>query len=165
MHSIIIGAQKAGTTTLFDILAQSPDIDTADVKEINFFGFRFDKGVDWYHSQFHGQGKVRLDASPQYLHMPEVAEQIEDTLPSARLVCLVRDPIARAVSNYRFNVSRGCRTLHKALSKPLGQTRAKRFTSTKGCMPDSWTGFDPSRSVAIFCWWTLRISRGDSSVP
>lgn len=132
MHSIIIGAQKAGTTTLFDILAQSPDIDTADVKEINFFGFRFDKGVDWYHSQFHGQGKVRLDASPQYLHMPEVADQIEDTLPSARLVCLVRDPIARAVSNYRFNVSRGVQDPAQSLVEAIATDKGKEIYLYKG---------------------------------
>ena len=65
MHSIIIGAQKAETTTLFDILAQSPDIDAADVKEINFFGFRFDKGVRSCLSCFHRRAQALQKAAEQ----------------------------------------------------------------------------------------------------
>lgn len=131
-HLIIIGAQKAGTTSLFDYLNHHPQIVTAEVKEINFFTFQFDKGLGWYEGLFDATQSVALDASPQYLHHAPAAERLGQMLPKALLVCLVRDPIARAVSNYQFNIARGLQDPSETFAKCVRSARGREIYLDKG---------------------------------
>jgi len=122
---MIIGAQKAGTTSLFDYLKVHPDIAVADVKEVNYFSFKYERGLDWYSNNFDTSRSIALDASPQYLHEPKVAERLAKDVPDAFLVCVLRDPIERALSNYRFNLSRGLQnpdhSFSEVLKTPFGE--------------------------------------------
>ena len=113
---IIIGAQRAGTTSLFDYLGRHPDVasptavaeDIAWSKEVRFFDDRFTRGLDWYRSLFplavrrryaraRGRDLVAAEATPYYLFHPFVPERIAATLPDVRLIALLRDPIERVL--------------------------------------------------------------------
>jgi hypothetical protein len=127
---IIIGAMKCGTTALHGLLDQHPDIAMAAAKELNFFfGPATDpghgtvstwhRGSEWYASQFDGQARVRGEASPGYTSPdhPEAADRMASVVPDARLIYLVRDPIDRAVSQYRHHQADG--TEHRPIAEAL----------------------------------------------
>lgn len=108
--AFLIGAQKAGTTTLAHLLDQHPHICLSNPKEPRYFNAHFDRGVEWYRSCFQPRGdEILLDASPTYTMSPvgadgraddTIAKRIKQLSPDARLIYLVRDPLARAYSAY-----------------------------------------------------------------
>jgi hypothetical protein len=109
---IIIGAAKAGTTSLHHYLSQHPGISMSAKKELRFFSHddMWDRGVAWYEAQFAGQAQVYGESSPSYsqhLRFPEVPRRIWTLVPAVKLIYLVRDPIERLVSHYTFSVARG----------------------------------------------------------
>ena len=115
-HFIIIGAMKCGTTTLYRQLAAHPGIDMSRDKETDFFVAEknWPQGLDWYEAQFAretpGAPRLRGEASPNYTKcrdFPGVAARMAETCPEARLVYIVRDPVARAESQFRHGVLMG----------------------------------------------------------
>jgi len=112
---LIIGAQKAGTTWLARNLEKHPDIFTAP-REVNFFTKpnakqnNIVKDINWYESLFKdvdGQSAIG-EKSPSYLAKPASSENIYETLPSVKLIAVLRDPVVRAVSHAR-HLMRGSR--------------------------------------------------------
>lgn len=119
---LVIGAQRAGTTTLFDQLLQHPDIQgpvksrgelTWARKEIHFFDERFLLGANWYRSFFplavsrrwaraRGGDIVAGEATPYYIFHPLVPERVAATIPDVRLIAILRDPVERAYSHYQM---------------------------------------------------------------
>ncbi len=99
---IIAGAQKSGTTTLRDVLAQHPDVFMSSPKELHFFDRHYDRGLDWYASCFEpGRDHVhRGEASPFYMYKPKARERMLATLPDLRVICILRNPVSRAYSHY-----------------------------------------------------------------
>lgn len=125
---VVIGAMKCGTTSLHHYLSQHPAIALPPEKEVNFFfGLRPGRpgnhwrGSEWYDGRFPG-GSIRGDVSPGYTSPdhPGVAERIAGLVPGARLLYLVRDPLDRAVSQYRHHRRDGTepRTMDQALADP-----------------------------------------------
>jgi len=112
---IVIGAQKAGTTALFDHLGEEPDIALSDVKETHFFD---DESMDWaapdygrYHGHFPApDGRLRGEATPIYVYWPNCLERIFAYNPAARLILMLRDPVERAWSHWRMEYARGAET-------------------------------------------------------
>jgi Sulfotransferase family len=125
----IIGAAKAGTTSLHYYLDQHPEVQMSTVKEPHFFagpenGIPFppsriaDQGE--YESLFDSSFPARGEASPSYTNFPRregVPARIKQLVPDARLIYLVRNPIERTVSHYRHAVADGreTRPLNEAL--------------------------------------------------
>lgn len=101
---LIIGAAKAGTTSLHHYLDQHPQISMSWPKETNFFARDNHMDLlDWYISCFPNQPGLRGEASPTYANFPvrkHVPERIYSLLPHAKLIYLVRDPIERTESYY-----------------------------------------------------------------
>jgi hypothetical protein len=102
---IVIGAAKCGTTSLHEYLDTHPEISMSRDKELHFFveEKNLGKGLAWYESQFDAAAPVRGESSPGYSAFPlyqGVPERMAQTLPGAKLVYLVRDPIERIVSHY-----------------------------------------------------------------
>ncbi|MCC5917609.1 MAG: sulfotransferase [Cryomorphaceae bacterium] len=109
---IIVGAQKAGTSSLYEALCSHPEIEAAQNKEIHFFDFNYENGKEWYQEQLQrAQGKKCGEASPFYIYHPKVAERIAEMYPKVKLIFLFRDPAARAVSHFRMNVADGTENL------------------------------------------------------
>lgn len=112
---LIIGAPKAGTTSLFTVVASHPEICPSAEKEAKFFSNdeRFERGLDWYRDRYFRHapaGAVRLEASPTYLTWSEkVAPRIRQSFPAdgVRLVAILRDPVKRAYSHYWHRVRLG----------------------------------------------------------
>jgi hypothetical protein len=102
---VIIGAMKAGTTSLHHHLSLHPQIWMSRRKELNFFSFKTNwaRGISWYESHFPHDAPIRGEASPSYTDHPrtvDVAARMHDVIPDAKLIYMVRDPIARMVSQY-----------------------------------------------------------------
>ncbi|MGH2784710.1 MAG: sulfotransferase domain-containing protein [Actinomycetota bacterium] len=99
---LIIGAPKAGTTTLAAYLDAHPDVFVAREKEVHYFDTNFSRGLDWYRSRFIGAMSERAvgEASPTYMYATQRLERIAATLPKARLIAVLRDPVDRAYSHY-----------------------------------------------------------------
>jgi Sulfotransferase family len=121
---LILGAQKAGTTSLFNYLGQHPEVYPSPIKETHFFdhgGVRQTyagpvrmpgpkiKSLDEYEGLFDGvrDEKAVGEATPTYLYLPGVAERIRHHVPEARLIAILRDPAERAYSGYQHAVRSG----------------------------------------------------------
>jgi hypothetical protein len=133
---VVIGAAKAGTTSLFEYLRTHPEVHLPSWKETNFFlDPRYARGVDWYLDWVLGgapAGSVCGEASVRYMagtpwrvsdeeesHRPSAADseksslervipsRIHSALPQVKLVALLRDPVQRCVSEYGMAVLRG----------------------------------------------------------
>lgn len=109
---VVVGAQKAGTTALFDYLSEDPNIFLPPQKEVHFFD---DDSRDWgsgdyadYHRNFEfGGAKICGEVTPIYMYWPHAMERIRDYNPDMRIVCLLRDPVERAWSHWRMETARG----------------------------------------------------------
>lgn len=103
---IIIGAQKAGTTSLFAVLAQHPGLTPSRTKEVHFADRNWGRGPDWYARCF-PKAALTFEATPNYLFFPHAARRIAKVVPKARLVAVLRDPVERALSHYHYERRRG----------------------------------------------------------
>ncbi|MEG3932433.1 tetratricopeptide repeat protein [Microcoleus sp. T2B6] len=101
---IIIGSQRCGTTSLYTYLAQHPRILTPIKKEMDFFSWHFDRGIDWYLAHFppmpSGEEFVTGEASPSYFDCREAPERLYSLFPEAKLIVLLRNPVDRAISQF-----------------------------------------------------------------
>jgi hypothetical protein len=102
---IIIGAMKAGTTSLHYYLGRHPQIEMSRRKELNFFAeqFNWSRGIEWYEAQFRGGTPVRGESSPSYTNHPHtggVPQRMHAIVPDAKLIYVLRDPVERIVSQY-----------------------------------------------------------------
>ena len=128
----LIGAQKAGTTSLAYLLSQHPDICIARTKEPHFFTTYLDRGLDWYKSNFANyENSLCLDASTTYAMAPlsennsrnrksnlkDVPQRIHSLDPNAKFIYLLRDPVKRTYSSYwhTFNTGREHRSFGEAI--------------------------------------------------
>lgn len=150
---IVIGAQRCGTTALHSYLDAHPEIAMSRPKELNFFldapvpvapgcsltsdevtivsrtQRNWFKGADWYASHFSSRARIRGEASPDYTApwYPDAAAKMAATVPYAKLIFLVRDPVERAISHYLnlAAVGREERSLAAALSDTTGMYVAR----------------------------------------
>jgi hypothetical protein len=99
---LVLGAQKAGTTTLQALLGQHPQVFLPACKEVHYFSLHADRGDSWYASHFTDAASQQRcgDITPYYLFHPQAPARIRLLLPKARLVILLRDPVERALSHY-----------------------------------------------------------------
>lgn len=118
-HFVIIGAQKAGTTSLFFYLRDHPRVVPGYRKEIHHFDRAVDLGSLWYRAHFPVDGSavdpsgagaeppVTGEATPSYILAPRAPARIARSVPEAKLIALLRDPVRRAHSQYRMLLDRG----------------------------------------------------------
>lgn len=122
---VIIGAQKAGTTTLFDILVQHPQVIAPRKKEISYFSKdeEYAKGIERYWKEFPRYPRtlgrfITLDASPMYLYHEQAPERIAKHLPDALCLAILRDPVSRAYSAWNMYRSFKDHPVHGRLYDP-----------------------------------------------
>lgn len=108
---LVLGAQRAGTTSLAQALGALPGVFLAHAKEVHHFDFRHHLGLDAYRAHFPLRGdprwKVVGEATPYYLFHPAVPERVARALPGVRLICVLRDPVERAWSHYHHERRHG----------------------------------------------------------
>jgi hypothetical protein len=120
---LIIGAQKAGTTSVYEYLSQHPDLFMSTPKEPHFFTYMGGNTPIGGHSNplYKPQRRItdpmeyeRLfdtagsavaigEASPSYLYSPEAPTRIANMIPNVKLIAILRQPADRAFSNFQFN--------------------------------------------------------------
>lgn len=114
-NAYLIGAQKAGTTTLAYLLDQHPEISVSKPKETHFFSNNYHKGMGWYKSKFTNPANVCIDASTSYSMAPssgcnkrnKIPERIHVLIPDAKFIYILRNPVERTYAGYWHNVRAG----------------------------------------------------------
>jgi hypothetical protein len=125
---VVIGAQRCGTTYLHDQLDAHPRIAMARPARPEPKVFLSDnileRGADWYRRTWFGHADadaVLGEKSTSYIESHEAPARVRQTLDDARIVVQLRDPVGRAVSNWKFSSGSGLedRPLAKALEQNL----------------------------------------------
>jgi hypothetical protein len=114
-NTFILGAAKAGTTTLYDLLKQHPQVFLSFDKEPMFFSREdyFSRSVEWYINTFFTNSSgyhIRGEATPHYLYWAKkVSPRIRITYNtrSLKFIIILRNPIERAYSWYWNMVADG----------------------------------------------------------
>ena len=144
---LIIGAAKAGTTSLFRYLGQHPDVFISPVKEPNFFAYAGQEvnfqgpkanqlinkwsvtTLQAYQALFEPAeaAEVTGEASFTSLYVPDALPRIQHLIPEVKLIVLLRDPVERAYSNFKMNVQaclEPCDDFAQALDEETARIRA-----------------------------------------
>lgn len=97
-----VGPPRTATTWLHEILMGHAGMPKG-VKETDFFIWNYDKGLDWYAAHFHDcpADQPIGEFSPNYFIGAETRERIARDIPGCRIICTLRDPVARTYSHYR----------------------------------------------------------------
>jgi hypothetical protein len=105
---LIVGAAKAGTTSLYHYLLQHPKIDGATRKELHYFDRDYNQSIDYYRTCFPSLSQpndhITGEATPYYLIHPYAPERIYKVMPNTKIIILLRNPIDRAFSHYNFTI-------------------------------------------------------------
>ncbi len=117
---VIVGAQRAGTTSLFRALSGHPSVvRPTQAKGIGYFDLNYARGRRWYRghfplrvvARFAAQGTpFAFESSGYYLFHPAVPGRIAADLPGVKVVVMVREPVERAYSAHRHELARGFET-------------------------------------------------------
>lgn len=133
---IVIGVHKGGTTSVYEYLAQHPQMVPAFEKELQYFTSFYDNDEGSYRAKFPNvvrMGAVRRragraitgEASPSYISNPRAPARVRAMVPEARLVLLLRDPVDRAVSAFHHNKKKtpweNLATFSEAVDRELGE--------------------------------------------
>jgi Sulfotransferase domain len=139
---LIIGAQKAGTTALFENMRLHPQLVMPAAKELPFFDdetvnrVSLETFLSEHFAAARGDER-RGKATPGYMSSPGAAARIAALLPDVRLIAIVRDPIERAYSQYRMNERRSIP------QDPFDDVIARQLTALEN---DSTVGDDSTTS-------------------
>ena len=161
---LIIGAMKAGTTSLYNYLNQHPQIYMSSIKEPNFFSYKGNKQQpittkEQYNSLF-AQVKDEIaigEASTTYLSSRNAPEQIYQMLPNVKLIAILRDPAERAYSQYLMHYRSNSSVLdEQELLNHFSQTIAEKRPGILGggryynCLRRYLSIFDPQQFKICF---------------
>jgi hypothetical protein len=115
----VLGGQRCGSTSLYDMLCGHPDVAPASHKEPHFFDNNHLRGEQFYRRLFplqlqmrarerrQGRRAVTGEATTYYLAHPAVPARVRALLPDVRLIAILRDPVDRAYSHYQLSVREG----------------------------------------------------------
>lgn len=136
----VVGAQRSGTTYLHQLLDAHPQVQMARPvrPEPKFFldGERVAQGREAYEAQYFPDvaGPVTYlgEKCTSYIERPDAGELIHDFYPDARILAILREPVSRAVSNYRFSVENGLEQLpfDEALAAENERLRSDEFSTS-----------------------------------
>lgn len=120
---VLVGAQRAGTTSLFRALMSHPWVFPANFhKGVNYFDVNYTRSFSWYQGHFpteaylrrHTRGTgarpITFEASGYYMFHPCAAERMACHLPDVRVLAMLRDPVERAYSAWKHESARGFET-------------------------------------------------------
>ena len=102
---IIIGAQKSGTSALFNYMNQHPCLQGPYKKEVHYFDAQYyQNGISWYSKQFSpvSKNKIIFEATPSYLYRNWCAERIYKYNKDIKLIAVLREPVGRAFSAWNM---------------------------------------------------------------
>lgn len=127
---LIIGAQKAGTTSLHYYLHQHPMLQGALEKEVSFFSIdeNYNLGLNWYHSRFKdirvpfpSKKTLFFESTPEYIYNKQALERIYNYNSDLKLIFILREPVSRAYS--AWNMFRDFKTRHNGIPDVLQKNK------------------------------------------
>lgn len=139
---IIIGAQKAGTTSLYHYLSQHPQVFQSFEKEVHYFdgGLQanidnYAKGLNWYRANFPCKSYVGADgvvgeATPLYMFHPLVPERLAKVIPNVKIISILRNPTERAISHYFHEKKKGYEILPISAALKIEEDRISESLRT-----------------------------------
>jgi hypothetical protein len=155
---LIIGAPKAGTSSLYAYLRAHPEVFMPEEKELDFFvaELNWQRGRPWYESQFETAGEASAigEASPRYSYDPVfsgVPERIASLIPEAKLIYLVRHPIDRIRSHY----------VHKTLDGSEKKPAAEAIRHDPAYLATTRYGHQIERFLEVFPRERLLVVRAE----
>jgi hypothetical protein len=120
---VLVGAQRAGTTSLFRALLSHPLVYSANFhKGVNYFDVNYHRDFAWYQGHFPTAASLRkrtrstagepitFEASGYYMFHPCAPERLARHLPEVRILAMLRDPVERAFSAHKHELARGYET-------------------------------------------------------
>ena len=150
---VIVGAQKAGTTSLYNYLGQNPAVVPLRWKEVHYFDNHLARGSAWYRSRFATTREMTAvaaragahaqtgEATPFYMFHPLAPQRMRELIPEARLVMVLREPAERAYSHYQHERRKGVESLDFDAAIAAEAGRLERELAERGV-----AAFDDSRS-------------------
>jgi hypothetical protein len=142
---IIIGAQRGGTTNLYNLLLGHPDVYPGVVKEAHYFDQHFSRGTAWYRAHFAADCRssdepynrpITGEATPCYLFHPHAARRVAELLPTTKLIVLLRNPVDRAYSHY--NLSRAWGHEELSFDEAIACEEARIADDVQHLRDDEW---------------------------
>lgn len=108
-NTLLIGAQKCATTSVYNWIAQHPEIcGPSTLKDYSYFiedGF-FNKGIDLFKKDYLEAGydnqKIVLHGCVHYIYFKKSVDRIYDYDPNVKLLLVLRNPVDRAISAFRY---------------------------------------------------------------
>lgn len=162
---VILGAAKAGTTSLFGWLSDHPFVAPARQKEVHYFDYNYFRGEGWYRKHFprrderdrfaaeHGRPFVTGEASPSYLSHQWAPQRLASLLPHAKLLIVLRNPVDRAYSQFQMSRREGEEPL-ESFAQAIAAEEARLEPERARMLSDHWYNSWP-----IGCWSYLMRSR------
>jgi len=104
----IVGPPRTGTTWLHEILRQRTTLPKS-TKETRFFDVHFHRGIRWYQAHFANSERAWPvgEVAPTYFASGEACHRIQELIPTAKIVCIFRNPVERVISLYRVKRAYG----------------------------------------------------------
>ena len=129
---LCIGIQKAGTSWLYRMIEQHPEVCVSQPKELHFFNRHYDKGIGWYLSHFSRDknSKAVGEFTPDYLwtrdkHIskpgleatPDIPARVAKNFPDLKFIAILRNPVTRAISSYFHHIGANRISPNRRISK------------------------------------------------
>lgn len=155
---VVIGAPRCGTTTLHFHLKHHSSVYVAAQKEVHFFDVNWHRDVGWYFEQFADSGEYlrRGESTPHYMADPRAMEHLDQTLPTADLIMILRDPAERANSHFHYRQARGLEqlTLEEAVRAELSGSSSAYPYVGQGRYPAQLTAVErlPGSHRTLVLW-------------
>lgn len=133
---LVLGAAKAGTTSICRELASHPDVLLSNPKEPVFFELEYAHGPEFYWQKYYQEwsGHTAAGEGRVYnLYLPYVPDRIAGAFPDAKLIVALRNPVDRAYSHWWHRVTRGYerRPFEEAATQELADLAAGRRFDAK----------------------------------
>ena len=113
---LIIGAAKAGTTSLYEYMIRHQSVLPAHTKQLHYFDQYFNRGINWYKSMLPSKAhknkikkntkySITGEATPLYLYHPLAPKRVFELVPNVKLIVLLRNPVDRAYSRHQMETN------------------------------------------------------------
>ncbi len=154
VNLFIVGVNKCGTNWLYHLLSHHPDVFMSDRKEMNFFNDRTPapSSLDAYHSYFPFEEDYAYfgEASAHYHDGEQTPQALHRYNPDAKLLAIVRDPVDRLHSQYRYFKQLGLLDEHLSVEEAIDERETLiRYSHYENTLPRFAEQFGPDRFKTV----------------